>query len=53
MKKKLKKKLKKDISNQKYSNIEYNLSQIIFEVKSNETFKKIQINRNINKKPRF
>ena len=34
----IKKKLKKDISNKKYSNIEYNLSQIIFEVKSNETF---------------
>jgi peptidyl-prolyl cis-trans isomerase SurA len=34
----IKKKLKKDISNQKLTNIEYNLSQIIFEVKSNETF---------------
>ena len=34
----IKKKLRKDISDKKYSNIEYNLSQIIFEVKSNETF---------------
>tara|TARA_B100000700_G_C14992975_1_gene832273 strand:+ start:82 stop:1014 length:933 start_codon:yes stop_codon:yes gene_type:complete len=34
----IKKKLKKDISNQKLTNIEYNLSQIIFEIKSNETF---------------
>ena len=34
----IKKKLKKDISNQKLTNIEYNLSQIVFEVKSNETF---------------
>ena len=34
----IKKKLRKDISDKKYSNIEYNLSQIIFEVKSNEKF---------------
>lgn len=34
----IKKKLKKDISNQKLTSIEYNLSQIIFEVKSNETY---------------
>ena len=36
----IRKKLKKDISDKKYSNYEYNLSQIIFEVKSNETFEK-------------
>ena len=36
----IKNKLKKDISDQKYSNLEYNLSQIIFEVKSNESFEK-------------
>ncbi len=36
----IKNKLKKDISDNKYSNLEYNLSQIIFEVKSNESFEK-------------
>ena len=36
----IKNKLKKDISSQKYANLEYNLSQIIFEVKSNESFEK-------------
>ncbi len=35
---KIKKKLKKDISSQKLTSTEYNLSQIIFEIKSNETF---------------
>ena len=34
----IKNKLRKDIDNKKYSNLEYNLSQIIFEVKSNESF---------------
>ena len=34
----IKNKLKKEIADQKYSNLEYNLSQIIFEVKSNESF---------------
>ena len=36
----IKNKLKKEIADQKYSNLEYNLSQIIFEVKSNESFEK-------------
>ena len=36
----IKKKLKQYILEQNYSNLEYNLSQIIFEVKSNESFEK-------------
>ncbi len=39
-KEEIKNKLNKEISEQKYSNLEYNLSQIIFEVKSNESFEK-------------
>ena len=35
---KIKEKLKKDIEDQKYSNYEYDLSQIVFDLKMNENF---------------
>ena len=35
---KIKTKLQNDISKQKYTNLEYDLSEIVFEIKSNETF---------------
>jgi len=35
---KIKTKLQNDITKQKYSNLEYDLSEIVFEIKSNETF---------------
>tara|TARA_B100001146_G_scaffold70118_1_gene61992 strand:+ start:87 stop:1019 length:933 start_codon:yes stop_codon:yes gene_type:complete len=34
----IKSKLKNDISKQKYTNLEYDLSEIVFEIKPNETF---------------
>ena len=36
---KIKNKLQKDIKNQKYANLEYDLSEIFFQVKSNESIK--------------
>ena len=35
----IKSKLQKDIKNKKYTDLEYNLSEIVFQVKSNETIK--------------
>ena len=36
---KIKTKLQNDITKQKYSNLEYDISEIVFEIKPNETFK--------------